>query len=183
MISTGHMTNNLDTKGSGPWFNIKMSSCQCRKSHCGDKTAVRSSYLHSGISYTGKMTSLYWFDPSSPFGIRITAVWHVMCDPKLPITMTSQWTPWRHKLTASRMFTQPLFRRTSSKISTFRVTGLCEGNPMVTGGFPSLRASNSENICIGWRHNAKPGTILSPIRIQKDIQRTPLFHDLTLNNG
>ena len=35
-----------------PWFNIKM--------HCGDKMTVRSSYLHNRISYTGKMTSLYW---------------------------------------------------------------------------------------------------------------------------
>ena len=47
----------------GPWFNIKMSSYQYRKSHCGDKTVVRSSYLHNGISYTGKMTSLYWISP------------------------------------------------------------------------------------------------------------------------
>ena len=31
-----------------------------RKSHCGDKTILRPSYLHNGISYTGKMTSLYW---------------------------------------------------------------------------------------------------------------------------
>ena len=44
----------------GHWFNIKMSSYQYRKSHCGDKTVVRSSYLHNGISYTGKMSSLYW---------------------------------------------------------------------------------------------------------------------------
>ena len=44
----------------GPWFNIKMSSYQYRKSHCGDKTILRPSYLHNGISYTGKMTSLYW---------------------------------------------------------------------------------------------------------------------------
>ena len=47
-------------KEPGPWFNIKMSPYQYRKSHCGDKTVVRSSYLHNGISYTGKMTSLYW---------------------------------------------------------------------------------------------------------------------------
>ena len=45
------------------WINIKTSSYQYRKSHCGDKTVVRSSYLHNGISYTGKMTSLYWFAP------------------------------------------------------------------------------------------------------------------------
>ena len=50
-----------------PWIviararlNIKMSSYQYRKSHCGDKTVVRSSYLHNGISNTSKMTSLYW---------------------------------------------------------------------------------------------------------------------------
>ena len=44
----------------GPRFNIKMPSYQYRKSHCGDKTILRPSYLHNGISYTGKMTSLYW---------------------------------------------------------------------------------------------------------------------------
>ena len=47
---------------SGPWFNIKMPSYQYRKSHCGDKTVVRS-YLspqYYGISFTGKTTSLYW---------------------------------------------------------------------------------------------------------------------------
>ena len=44
----------------GPWFNIKMSSYQYRKSYCGDKTILRPSYLHNGISYTGKTISLYW---------------------------------------------------------------------------------------------------------------------------
>ena len=44
----------------GPWFNIKMTSYQHRKSHCGDKTILRPSYLHNGIFYTGKMASLYW---------------------------------------------------------------------------------------------------------------------------
>ena len=36
-----------------------MSSYQYRKSHCGDKTILRSSHLHHGISYTGKITHLY----------------------------------------------------------------------------------------------------------------------------
>ena len=54
-----------DQYSPGPWFNIKMSSYQYRKSHCGDKMVVRSSYLHNGISYTGKMTFLYWFDPQN----------------------------------------------------------------------------------------------------------------------
>ena len=42
---------------------IKMSSYQYRKSHCGNTKVVRSSYLHKGISYTGKMASLYWTNP------------------------------------------------------------------------------------------------------------------------
>ena len=46
--------------GPRPWFNIKILSYQYRKSHCGDKTILRPSYLHKGISYTGKMASLYW---------------------------------------------------------------------------------------------------------------------------
>ena len=42
----------------GVGFNIKMPSYQYRKSHCGDKTILRPSYFHNGISYTGKMTSI-----------------------------------------------------------------------------------------------------------------------------
>ena len=53
---------------SGGWFNIKMPSYQYRKSHCGDKTILRPSYLHNGISYTGKTTSLYW--------IRAQVIWY-----------------------------------------------------------------------------------------------------------
>ena len=45
---------------TGPWSNIKMSSYQYRKFHCGDKTILRPSYLHNVISLTGKVTSLYW---------------------------------------------------------------------------------------------------------------------------
>ena len=45
---------------TGGWLYIKIWSYQYRKSHCGDKTILRPSYLHNGISYTGKMTSLYW---------------------------------------------------------------------------------------------------------------------------
>ena len=41
----------------GFWFNIKMSSYQYKKSRCGDKMILRPSYVHNGISYTGKTTS------------------------------------------------------------------------------------------------------------------------------
>ena len=58
----------------GPWFNIKMSSYRYRKYHCGDKTVVRSSYLHNGISYTGKMASLYWIRAQTTQWARTSAV-------------------------------------------------------------------------------------------------------------
>ena len=41
-------------------IEYKMSSYQYRKSHCEDKTILWPSYFHNGISYTGKMSSLYW---------------------------------------------------------------------------------------------------------------------------
>ena len=39
-----------------------------------------------------------------------------------------------------------LFRRKSKKTSKLRVTGLCDGNPLVTGGFPSQRASDAVGV-------------------------------------
>ena len=34
--------------------------------------------------------------------------------------------------------------------NVFRATGLCEGNPPVTGGFPSQKASNADLWCFLW---------------------------------
>ena len=62
--------------------NIKMSSYQYRKSDCGDKTVVRSSYLHNGISYIGKMTSLYWI--RAQFTIGAMSPWYNNCCRKFP---------------------------------------------------------------------------------------------------
>ena len=59
--------------GAGPRFNIKMSSYQDRKSHCGDKTISRPSYLHNGISYPGKMTSLYWIGAQILFLLHVSS--------------------------------------------------------------------------------------------------------------
>ena len=46
-----------------------------------------------------------------------------------------------------------LFRRISKKTSKLRVTGLGEGNSLVTGEFPAQRASKAENVSIWWRHH------------------------------
>ena len=47
-----------------------------------------------------------------------------------------------------------LFTYRSKKTSKLRVTGLCEANPPVTGGFPSQRASSAGDVSIWWRHYA-----------------------------
>ena len=74
MVSHGSYVRTTDSvnkrRRRGLWFNIKMSSYQYRKSHCGDKTVVRSSYLHTGISYTGTMAYLYWISPLGFFWNR-----------------------------------------------------------------------------------------------------------------
>ena len=54
------------TSRTGAWFDIKISSYQYRKSRCGDKTIVRSSYLHSWISYAGKMSAFILNQPPDP---------------------------------------------------------------------------------------------------------------------
>ena len=61
----------------GGWINIKMQSYQYRKSHCEDKTILRPSYLHNGISYTGKKTtSLYWIKAQV---INDQCTWYLLC--------------------------------------------------------------------------------------------------------
>ena len=51
-------------------------SYQYRKSHYGDKTVVRSPYLHNRISYPGKMPSLYWIKPNVQLGAGESLVAH-----------------------------------------------------------------------------------------------------------
>ena len=50
-----------------------------------------------------------------------------------------------------------------NKTSKLRVTGLCEGNPPVTGGFPSQKASSTEKVSIwsSWKREAKKSHILT----------------------
>ena len=58
-----------------------MSSYQYRKSYCDDKTILRPSFLHNGISYTGKTTSLYWIG-ASLYWIGASLYWIGALDPK-----------------------------------------------------------------------------------------------------
>ena len=61
----------------GGWFNIEMPSCQYmyRKSHCGDKTILRLSYLHNGIFYIRVRQHLYTESghKNLPFHYRVSS--------------------------------------------------------------------------------------------------------------
>ena len=66
-----------------------------------------------------------------------------------------------------------LFRRGSKKTSKLRVTGLYEGNPSVTGGFPSEKASNAERISIWWRHHDLCLLRFRRARLRADVLWSP----------
>ena len=48
-----------------------------------------------------------------------------------------------------------MFRGTLKKTSKPALLTLCEGNPSVTGGFPSQRANYAESISISWYHHGE----------------------------
>ena len=100
-----YVENDEEGKRSGGCLYIKMSSYQYKESHCGDKTVVRSSYLHNGISYTGKMEYLYWINPqlvTSPSllhmmvctdSVSVTNVyerWAAPCDQQFTLSCVSK---------------------------------------------------------------------------------------------
>ena len=60
--------------------------------------------------------------------------------------------------TASLMIVYRLFIRRSRKTSKLRVTGLCEGNSPMTGGFLAQMVNNTENVSIWWRHHGTMGS-------------------------
>ena len=65
------------------------------------------------------------------------------------IIVTSQWCDG----VSNRLFAQPFVHAQIKKTLKLHVPRHCEGNPQVTGGFPSQRANNTENVSIWWRHH------------------------------
>ena len=51
---------------TGGRFNIKMSSYQYRKSHCGDKMTLWPFHFHNRIFYPTSKASLYWIWMKAP---------------------------------------------------------------------------------------------------------------------
>ena len=83
------LTKQLSRSGTGPRFNIKMLSYWYRKSHCGDETVVRSSYLHNGISYTGMTTSFYHTPTSTKLKGGYTGITLSVC-PSIRLSVCGQ---------------------------------------------------------------------------------------------
>ena len=85
----------------------------------------------------------------------------------------------------SMVYLNRVFRRGSKKTSKLRVTGLSEGNPPVTGGIPSQRASNAENVSIWWRHHEKVDVVTHPYSTSSNglIKHvSTLGHDITMTS-
>ena len=75
-------------------------------------------------------------------------------------TLATNSLQWRHNERNGISNHQPhdcllkrLFSHRSKKTSKLHVTGLCEGNSLVTGEYPAQRASNTENVSIWWCHH------------------------------
>ena len=69
---------------------------------------------------------------------------------------------WRHNERDGDSNYQPhdcllnsIFKAHIKGTSKLRVTGLCEGNSPLTGGFHAQRASNAVNVSIWWRHHGQ----------------------------
>ena len=88
-------------------------------------------------------------------------VWHHVQKSILPLqTLLSKLSPYLHDRSrispASWLLAQPFVQAQIKKNIGHRVAGLCDGNPSATGGFPSERASNAENVHFmtpSWENN------------------------------
>ena len=63
----------------------------------------------------------------------------------------SQWLPWRLKSPLSRLFAQPFIQAHIKENIKAAHLWPCEGNLLMTSGFPSQKTSNAENVSIWWR--------------------------------
>ena len=150
----------------GGWFNIKMPSYQYRKPHCGDKTILWLSYLHNGISYTGKMTSLYWIRAQIPYIWKNngSCIWRKMIALHWSLHCLSHIASLNHiSAVITTVINITWFQDCFIFVMGIPISGEilftwwlhdmemlsallapCKQNPPVSDGFPSQRANNME---------------------------------------
>ena len=71
--------------------------------------------------------------------------------------------------------------RTPKKTSKLLVTDLCEGNPPVTGGFPSKTASNAKNISVWWPYHVGTLRLEQPL-IKRELAWPNWFFFFHIND-
>ena len=74
-----------------------------------------------------------------------------------------------------------LFYHKSNKTSKHCITGLCEGNSLLTSEFPTQRASNSENVSSWWRHDHFRVTFASAVFLRTNCNQIWYSNCLLLN--
>ena len=122
-------------------LSVKRSSVECRYTVHPKKYAYLCTFLYIiVVSYQ----SIYPYTLVFPTGT---------CVIMLPL----QWRHNEHDGVSNHRgldcLLNRLFRCRSKKTSKLRVTGLCDGNSLVTGEFPAQRASDAESFSIRWRHH------------------------------
>ena len=133
-----YKTINITVRSPWPWFNVKMTSYQYSKSHSGDKTFLRPSYLHNGISSTGKTTSLYW---ASLTGLTVVS--------KFKPRLHAQWAVGTHRRGISRMekvtsrMNWPIRNSTQIWIRIYLIGNTIMWNPSLF--FISIRFNKTQN--------------------------------------
>ena len=97
------------------------------------------------------------------------------------------WASWRLKLPPTPPFVQ-LFHQADNNENTLLT--LCEGNPPVTGGFPSQMASDVDSVSMPWRHHVSlvpytwylpAETSLSRLLTQRHVASAMRLKPLLLN--
>ena len=81
----------------------------------------------------------------------------------------------RLKSPAFWSFVQQLLRLASKKSSKPALMTLCEGNPMVTGGFSSQMVSGAERVTMSWQHHFPPELVTDKCPTPQPAHRNSKF--------
>ena len=138
-------------KQSWGWWFETLSGPLCRHSNAGE----HFKWLHT----IQPIKDLFWH--TMGFSSLTLGSSHAVLHENKPFmnngfTQQSGFTPqWHHmNLEVSQCSDIPLFPGQQPRNhQRSALLGICEGNPLVNGGFPSQRASNAEIVSISWHHH------------------------------
>ena len=117
-----------------------------------DSREIKNCQAHNKLRCCRNSLQTRWW--KSMLWLYLVRIWHTKYMGHYNDVMMSAMASQINSLT---ILYNRLFRRRSEKTSKLRVTGLCAGNPPVTGEFPAQMASNAENVSIWRRHHVQDG--------------------------